>query len=68
MLGLAKKIEFAANVSIIVVAILLAVVLIRQNLMVRTVYPENSQIKMAMSDPKSRFPVLIGMRISKLFY
>ena len=43
MLGLAKKIEFAANVSIIVVAILLAVVLIRQNLMVRTVYPENSQ-------------------------
>lgn len=41
MLSLTKKIEFAANVSIIVVAILLSVVLIRQHLMVRPVYQEN---------------------------
>lgn len=41
MLGLARKIEFAANVSIIAIAVLLAVVLIRQHLAVRTIYPEN---------------------------
>lgn len=41
MSRLFQKVEFAANVSIIAVSVLLAVVLIRQQLTVRTVYPEN---------------------------